>query len=99
MRVEHHDRVDGRESRLRQIGATAGRIGDRRCLRLGLVVGDDRRTTGIADEDHVLVTGAHEMPHHGADVEQAVLEDQRGVVADIARGETDRAEAALGEAG
>ena len=97
--VEHGDAVGGREVGLGEVGAAAGWVGHRRVLGLRLVVGDDRRATGVAEGHHLVVTERAEVADHRPDVEKAVLHDQRRVVADVAGGEPDAGETTGGEPG
>jgi hypothetical protein len=73
-------------------------MGDGRRLRLGLIEAHQRAAATPTGQNHVLVTEALLEPAHPrAEVEQAVLHDQCRVVLQIARAQTERMNAALGE--
>ena len=97
MGVEHHDRVDGGQVVLGEVGAAAGRLGDGRVLGLRLVVRSDPGTTRVADEDDLAVSDTAQVADHRGHVQQAVLGDDGGVCAQVAGREADRSVATLGE--
>ena len=87
VRGQQHDAVGRLQSRAGEVdGVARRRLGDRRVLGLVLVEQRQRAAARPAAEHHLLVAEALlQVGDAGAEVEHALLQDQRGVVAAIAR--------------
>ena len=92
---QHDQGIGHGQVSTREIRPAPGRLrADGRMLGLGLIHRHQSTATGIAHQNDFAITLVAQMPYHRTDVDDTVLQQQRGFVADVARGHTHRIDAA-----